>query len=55
MPVPGSKRIDDLNLNIGATDIILTPDERQKLHRSTPPDFASGSRYPDAQMWTVDL
>jgi hypothetical protein len=27
----------------------------QELFDSIPPDFTAGSRYPDAQMWTVDL
>lgn len=55
LPIPGSKRIEHLNLNIAATDIHLTEDEIQELYDSIPPDFTAGSRYPDAQMWTVDL
>lgn len=55
LPIPGSKRLEHLNLNIAATDIELSPDELQELHDSIPPDFTAGSRYPDAQMWTVDL
>lgn len=55
LPIPGSKRIEHLNLNIAATDISLTADELQELYDSIPPDFTAGSRYPDAQMWTVDL
>jgi aryl-alcohol dehydrogenase-like predicted oxidoreductase len=55
LPIPGSKRVEHLNLNIAATDIELTADELQELHDSIPPDFTAGSRYPDAQMWTVDL
>jgi aryl-alcohol dehydrogenase-like predicted oxidoreductase len=55
LPIPGSKRIEHLNQNIAATEISLTADELQELHVSIPPDFTAGSRYPDAQMWTVDL
>jgi aryl-alcohol dehydrogenase-like predicted oxidoreductase len=55
LPIPGSKRIEHLNQNIAATEISLTADELQELHDSIPPDFTAGSRYPDAQMWTVDL
>lgn len=55
IPIPGSKRIEHLNLNIGATEIELTPGELDELHNSIPPDFTSGSRYPDAQMWTVNV
>lgn len=54
VPIPGSKRLDHLNLNIAATKIALSPEELQELHDSIPPDFTAGSRYPDAQMWTVD-
>ena len=55
LPIPGSKRLEHLNLNIAATEIELTADELQELHDSIPPDFTAGSRYPDAQMWTVGL
>lgn len=55
LPIPGSKRVEHLNLNIAATDIELSDAEIQELYDSIPPDFTAGSRYPDAQMWTVDL
>ena len=55
LPIPGSKRLEHLNLNIAATEIELTADELQELLDSIPPDFTAGSRYPDAQMWTVGL
>ena len=55
LPIPGSKRLEHLNLNIAATEISLSDVELQELFDSIPPDFTAGSRYPDAQMWTVDL
>tara|TARA_R110002126_G_scaffold5453_5_gene28827 strand:+ start:674 stop:1657 length:984 start_codon:yes stop_codon:yes gene_type:complete len=55
LPIPGSKRIEHLNLNVAATEISLSDAEIQELYDSIPPDFTAGSRYPDAQMWTVDL
>lgn len=55
LPIPGSKRVEHLNLNIAATEIELSDAEIQELYDSIPPDFTAGSRYPDAQMWTVDL
>jgi aryl-alcohol dehydrogenase-like predicted oxidoreductase len=55
LPIPGSKRLEHLNLNIAATEISLSDEELQELFDSIPPDFTAGSRYPDAQMWTVDL
>ncbi|MEK9644653.1 MAG: aldo/keto reductase [Alphaproteobacteria bacterium] len=54
IPIPGSKQLDHLNLNIAACDVELTPADLDKLADSIPPDFTAGSRYPDAQMWTVD-
>ena len=47
--------MEHLNLNIAATEIDLSPEELEELHDSIPPDFTVGSRYPNAQMWTVDL
>ena len=55
LPIPGSKRVEHLSLNIAATEIDLSADEVQELHDSIPADFTAGSRYPDAQMWTLDL
>jgi len=55
LPIPGSKRLEHLNLNIAATEISLSAEELKELFDSIPPDFTAGSRYPDAQMWTVDL
>ena len=55
LPIPGSKRLEHLNLNIAATEISLSAEELQELFDSIPPDFTAGSRYPDAQMWTVGL
>ena len=55
LPIPGSKRLEHLNLNIAATEISLSAEELKELFDAIPPDFTAGSRYPDAQMWTVDL
>ena len=55
LPIPGSKRLEHLNLNIAATEISLSAEELKELFDSIPFDFTAGSRYPDAQMWTVDL
>ena len=55
LPIPGSKRLEHLNLNIAATEISAFSRGTQELFDSIPPDFTAGSRYPDAQMWTVGL
>lgn len=55
VPIPGCKRVEHLGLNVAACDVKLSDDEFQELLDSIPPDFTAGSRYPDSQMWTVNL
>ena len=55
LPIPGCKRVRHLELNVAAAEIELADDELEELNDSIPPDFVTGNRYPDAQMWTVDL
>lgn len=55
LPIPGCKRVRHLELNVAAAGMELADDEIEELNDSIPPDFVTGNRYPDAQMWTVDL
>ena len=55
LPIPGCKRQNHMNLNIAATELTLSADELKELFDSIPADFTAGNRYPDVQMWTVDL
>jgi aryl-alcohol dehydrogenase-like predicted oxidoreductase len=53
-PIPGTKRRDRLDENIGALEQILCPGELEELNGLFPPGAAAGSRYPEAMMHTVN-
>jgi aryl-alcohol dehydrogenase-like predicted oxidoreductase len=55
VPIPGTKRLEYLEENLGALDVRLTPDDLARLDEVLPPGAAKGSRYPEAQMKTVQL
>ncbi|HYH70999.1 MAG TPA: aldo/keto reductase [Methyloceanibacter sp.] len=50
VPIPGTKRRKYLEENVGALDVILTPEDLAQLDRILPPGAASGSRYPEPAM-----
>ena len=54
VPIPGTKRVRYLEENIGALDVELTADDLRRLHDAAPVGSAAGSRYPEAQMTTVE-
>ena len=51
-PIPGTKRRDRLEENLGALDVTLTADDLARLDELAPVGVAAGDRYPD--MRTVD-
>ena len=55
MPIPGTKRLEYLEENLGALRATLTPDELAQLDEALPVGAAKGLRYPEAQMKTVHL
>ena len=55
VPIPGTKRRKYLEQNIGALEVELTAEELERLDRILPPGAASGPRYHEAGMATVDL
>ena len=55
VPIPGTKRLEYLEENLGALDVSLTPDDLARLDEVLPPGAAKGSRYPEAQMKSVHL
>src|SRR3954470_15267243 len=55
VPIPGTKRIDRIDENIGALDIALTADDVARLSSAMPPGAAAGTRYAEAQMKAVYL
>jgi aryl-alcohol dehydrogenase-like predicted oxidoreductase len=53
VPIPGTKRIEYLEQNIGALDVPLSVEEVERLGSIAPVGITSGDRYPD--MSTVNL
>jgi len=54
IPIPGTKRISYLEENIGATEISLSPKEKEKIDALIPPNSATGTRYPESMMALVN-
>jgi aryl-alcohol dehydrogenase-like predicted oxidoreductase len=54
VPIPGTKRRDRLDENLGALDQVLCPGELQELNGLFPPGAAAGTRYPEAMMHMVN-
>jgi aryl-alcohol dehydrogenase-like predicted oxidoreductase len=55
VPIPGTKRSERVDQNLGALEVELSPDEIARLSAAMPPGAASGGRYADAQMKAVYL
>lgn len=54
VPIPGTKRRVRLEENVRAMEIILSPEERGALDEAFPPGAASGMRYSEEAMKSVD-
>ncbi len=54
VPIPGSKRREHLEENMGAADVSLTPAEMATLDAVLSPDQVAGPRYNERQMTLVD-
>lgn len=54
VPIPGTKRRERLDENLGALEQVLCPGELQELSGLFPPGAAAGSRYPEAMMHMVN-
>ncbi len=55
VPIPGTTKIKHIQENIKAVDLELTDDELQQLEEIFPMDAASGLRYPETAMKTVNV
>jgi aryl-alcohol dehydrogenase-like predicted oxidoreductase len=55
VPIPGTKRRKYLEQNIGALDVRLSPEELERIDRILPAGAASGPRYHEAGMATINL
>jgi len=54
VPIPGTKRVKYLEQNASAADIILSQEELAAIEEVFPKDAASGLRYPEAMMKSVN-
>lgn len=55
IPIPGTRRIERIEENLKALDIALTKDDLKRINEIAPPGAASGTRYPEAQMNSVNI
>jgi aryl-alcohol dehydrogenase-like predicted oxidoreductase len=55
VPIPGAKRVERLEENVGAADITLSSEELAELDRVAPRGVAAGLRYPEAGMARVNV
>ncbi len=53
VPIPGTKRKERLDENLGALAVKLSPAEVARLSAALPPGAAAGTRYPEATMKVV--
>ena len=54
VPIPGTKRRRYLEENIGAADLVLSPDTLSAIDAIFPAGAAAGTRYPEAMMRSVN-
>lgn len=52
--IPGTKRRKYLTENAKAAEIVFTEEELKTIESTAPPGVASGNRYPDAQMGSLN-
>ena len=53
VPIPGTRRVANLEENVSAVDVELTPDELQRIEDAAPPGVAAGERYGEQGMRTL--
>ncbi|HEY2294514.1 MAG TPA: aldo/keto reductase [Thermoanaerobaculia bacterium] len=53
VPIPGTKRRQYLEENLGALDVTLTADDLRRIDEIAPKGVAAGLRYPEAMMAAV--
>ena len=55
LPIPGTKRLDRLEENLGAGRVTLDADDLRRIDEAMPPGAGAGTRYPEPQMKGVYL
>ncbi|GAB3564541.1 hypothetical protein GCM10027405_20790 [Arthrobacter alkaliphilus] len=53
VPIPGTKKRERLAENLGATAVVLSPEDLQRLDELAPAGSTAGARYPN--MATIDV
>jgi aryl-alcohol dehydrogenase-like predicted oxidoreductase len=54
VPIPGTKRRNYLEENVAAVEITLTQDELDRINEVAPKNAATGDRYPEAHMSSLN-
>jgi pyridoxine 4-dehydrogenase len=54
VPIPGTRRLERLEENIGAASIALTPDDLREIDEAASSIQVQGERYPDALQKLID-
>lgn len=54
IPIPGTKKIERLEENIGATTLSLSADDIAAIEQAAPPEAVTGDRYPAASATTLN-
>jgi aryl-alcohol dehydrogenase-like predicted oxidoreductase len=55
VPIPGTKRVDRLEEDVGALRVRLDADDLRRIDEAMPPGAGAGTRYPEPQMKGVYL
>jgi aryl-alcohol dehydrogenase-like predicted oxidoreductase len=55
VPIPGTKRVDRLEENVGAARVRLDANDLRRIDEAMPPGAGAGTRYPEPQMKGVYL
>ena len=55
IPIPGTTKLARLEENLGATDVVLAPEDFVALETVAPKGFAAGERYPEERMKMLNL
>jgi aryl-alcohol dehydrogenase-like predicted oxidoreductase len=53
VPIPGTKRVERVDENLAALDVVLSAAEVARLSAALPPGAAAGTRYPEGGMRAV--
>ena len=54
VPLIGARRRDQLTEALGAVELVLTPEDVERIEQAIPPDAAAGDRYAAPQMANLD-